>query len=689
MSPSRCLIVLACALALLPAGPAAASPDEPLDAAFTYQGSLRMAGVPADGLFDFQFSLHDAVSGGNVVGVAQEVGDVFVENGIFTVLLDWGPAPFEGAAVWLQVAVRPGAESGIYTVLAPRHPLTAVPYARYASRSPWSGLMGAPDGFSDNVDNDTTYSPGDGLLLEGTTFSANGSYLQRRLQTACDPGSAVRAVDEEGRVACQELWSRAGNAGTTAGTDYLGTSDAVALELKVNGQRALGLEPTASSPNLVGGLSTNAVADGLLGATIGGGGSVLTYCGSGSTPCINTVTGSFGTVSGGYGNTARAGGTVGGGWQNTAGMGSTVSGGEENAADYLYAAIGGGFSNAAGGGYATVGGGYANSAGGLSTVGGGYANGADGDYATVGGGFANVAGGDYATVPGGYFNDASGEYSFAAGRRAHAAGQGTFVWADSTDEDFSSAVQDAFFVRAAGGAVFTVGNTNGLVVQNLPDLTPEDNGDAIEAVARTSRGENYAAVYAYNEGTSPAIYATSAGTYSGYFTGDIFVVGNCTGCTMAYVAVNAGSDTLQIGDLVTADGVKPALSGGSEPVLAVRGAGGAGAGVAGVVSSRAVLVASTRDGVTTTGAEKADGPVAPGDHLFIVVYGMAPVRVDASAGAIAAGQRLTAAASGTARAQRTVSIEGVEVAEAAPAIGTALEPLAAGKGLIWVLVTVH
>ena len=40
-------------------------------------------------------------------------------------------------------------------------------------------------------------------------------------------------------------WRTTGNAGTTPGTHYLGTSDNVALELKVDGARALRLEPNA------------------------------------------------------------------------------------------------------------------------------------------------------------------------------------------------------------------------------------------------------------------------------------------------------------------------------------------------------------------------------------------------------------------------------------------------------------
>lgn len=58
-------------------------------------------------------------------------------------------------------------------------------------------------------------------------------------------------------------------------------------------------------------------------------------------------------------------------------------------------------------------------------------------------------------IPGGYSNSVAGSYGFAAGRRARAAHQGAFVWADSTDADLVSSAADTFSVRASGGVAFT------------------------------------------------------------------------------------------------------------------------------------------------------------------------------------------------------------------------------------------
>ncbi|MEO0260658.1 MAG: hypothetical protein ABIM77_07970, partial [candidate division WOR-3 bacterium] len=68
--------------------------------------------------------------------------------------------------------------------------------------------------------------------------------------------------------------------------------------------------------------------------------------------------------------------------------------------------------------------------------------------------------------PGGNQNAAVGNYSFAAGQRARANHTGAFVWADSTDADFSSTADNQFAVRATGGVTFTTGSAGFLVNGN-------------------------------------------------------------------------------------------------------------------------------------------------------------------------------------------------------------------------------
>jgi hypothetical protein len=201
-------------------------------------------------------------------------------------------------------------------------------------------------------------------------------------------------------------WSLIGNAGTTPGTNFLGTTDNQALELKVNGQRVLRIEPAAFGPNVVAGFSGNAAANATSGAVIAGGGL---------TGFENIVSNNYGTVGGGYGNHAGIG-------EPGSALGPTISGGISNTATHHYSAVGGGHENLAGA-----------------------------PYASVGGGASNIASGYFSTVPGGALNVAQGSNAFAAGWRAKANHAGTFVWGDNSNADVASTNPNQFIVRASGG----------------------------------------------------------------------------------------------------------------------------------------------------------------------------------------------------------------------------------------------
>src|SRR5687767_14278054 len=74
--------------------------------AFTYQGRLSDAGNPANGAYEVQFKLFDALEAGAQLGLPL-TATVTVANGIFTAPLDFGAAAFNGAARYLEIAVRP------------------------------------------------------------------------------------------------------------------------------------------------------------------------------------------------------------------------------------------------------------------------------------------------------------------------------------------------------------------------------------------------------------------------------------------------------------------------------------------------------------------------------------------------------------------------------------------------------
>ena len=97
--------------------------------AFTYQGRLLQSGGAApNGLYDFRFSVCDALSGGASLAGPLTYSATPLTNGLFTVALDFGAAPFNGASRWLEIAVRTNG-AGAFTTLSPRQALLPTPYA--------------------------------------------------------------------------------------------------------------------------------------------------------------------------------------------------------------------------------------------------------------------------------------------------------------------------------------------------------------------------------------------------------------------------------------------------------------------------------------------------------------------------------------------------------------------------------
>ena len=274
------------------------------------------------------------------------------------------------------------------------------------------------------------------------------------------------------------FWSLTGNGSTTPGVNFLGTTDANALELHVNGARAFQIVPTGTSlnnfPNIIGGYAGNVVDSGAQGATIGGGGTV---------GFVNQVSSTLATVAGGSGNVIQAGAndaTITGGRQSSIETGSRrcfIGGGILNIVqtNLQGAVIGGGENNTIQGttdssfnnNDSTIAGGYGNIINYQSyqsTIAGGNGNNVvDQNYGAIGGGLRNVVGtydestSEGGTIPGGENNAVGGFCSFAAGQRAKALHDGAFVWADSQAVDFASTADNQVSFRCLSGVRFTSG----------------------------------------------------------------------------------------------------------------------------------------------------------------------------------------------------------------------------------------
>ena len=101
-------------------------------------------------------------------------------------------------------------------------------------------------------------------------------------------------------------------------------------------------------------------------------------------------------------------------------------------------------------------------------------------YGVVGGGKLNSAEGEYSTVPGGNDCRAVGMYSFAAGYRARAMHDGSFVFADATEEDFTSGGENRFRIRATGGTIISGADGGDLRIKDASEVTTIrlDGGDS-------------------------------------------------------------------------------------------------------------------------------------------------------------------------------------------------------------------
>lgn len=145
-SVSVLVVMLVLAVGLTQAqAPDPQAPDAPeavLSSAFTYQGQLSDGGALANGVYDFQFILYDALTGGNQVGSTLTKGDVTVTDGLFIVSLNFGQI-YNNMRLWLEISVRAGSSTDTYTILSPRQEVTPAPYALYSRRA---GSLTSPDG---------------------------------------------------------------------------------------------------------------------------------------------------------------------------------------------------------------------------------------------------------------------------------------------------------------------------------------------------------------------------------------------------------------------------------------------------------------------------------------------------------------------------------------------------------------
>jgi len=452
--------------------------------AFTYQGRLFIGDVPANGLYDLQFTNYDAATLGNALG-GFNTNALAVTNGLFTVTLNFG-AVFDGTPRWLEISERTNG-TGAFATLAPRQLLAAAPYATYAaSAGSVPGLTIVQNGGAPNVIEGSTANSVESAVQGATIGGGDNNTIQANADQATIGGGDGNLIQTGASEA------------TIGGGDGHHIS---ASEATIGGGRGHSIGPFAHHATIGGG-ENNGIEDNSHHATIGGGQNNAIWTNS-----------SFATISGGGGS-----------------RGNRIAHYADNAA------IGGGYNNTIGdnAASATIGGGANNAIQNISPgsiIAGGAGNGilSGSTNATIGGGEGNMiqSTGNYATIPGGRDNIAT-NFAFAAGTGAQAVNQGAFVWADSSGPIFSSTANNQFAVRATGGAAFQLGNaaalfqtTGGVLFQlgsanatvqaddtsTYPDakqLVIQGNSNPnrqLELGYKTANGANYGSIQAYEQGT--------------------------------------------------------------------------------------------------------------------------------------------------------------------------------------------
>ena len=145
---------------------------------FTYQGRLRIGGVPANGNFSMTFSRYNTEVGPGLLG-ATGYGALPVTNGLFSALV-YGSSSFDGSDIWIEVAVEGN-------VLSPRQKVTPTPYALKAASLQWPVTeMGSGPFF------DLTSTSGDAARFENQT-DGNVCWVG-----SINAGVEGRATDEDG-----------------------------------------------------------------------------------------------------------------------------------------------------------------------------------------------------------------------------------------------------------------------------------------------------------------------------------------------------------------------------------------------------------------------------------------------------------------------------------------------------------
>jgi len=500
--------------------------------AFTYQGRLNDGANPANGNYDLQFTIYDALSAGNSVAGPITNAPTGATNGLFTVTLDFGSGAFTGPALWLEIGVRTNGSAGVYTTLAPRRALTPAPYAIFSENIAGNAIGTA------NLQNSAVTSAKIAvpLSLAGTLA---GQAVIAGNNSAAGSGSGLSGTGDTGVSGTGVTTGVSGS--STNGTGVLGVASGGGGSSGVRGNN------TSDGYGVLGTAGTN--GDGVAGFSSGTGAGV--FGSSGSTGYgVEGVASSSGTGVAGFSSTSD-------GVYGNSGSGDGVHGFSPSASRS------GVWGENTGGGYGVSG----SSTGSGIGVSGSSSSGLGVSGIGVTGVFGN--GGTYGVD--GYSASGDGVYGHSGGNGVHG--------------ESSSSSQSGVWGDNAGGGPGVSGSSSG-----GPGVSgSSSNGNGVQGVSSTS---SYSAVFGQNTGGGDGVYgsSTSGNAVSGNSTSGIGVHGS-THAASGNIAGVWGENDASNGTAL----VGKAPGSGGTGLYASGGSGGYAAYLDGNVHVSGTLTAGTKD----------------------------------------------------------------------------------------------
>ncbi|MBL9169115.1 MAG: hypothetical protein JNN07_15350 [Verrucomicrobiales bacterium] len=232
-------LIVAIAVALLGSGNNTGAQPAPL----AYQGRLTENGAPATGTYAMEFKLFDVPELGFGVQKGGTITDssVSVNDGAFTVTLDFGASAFDGSLRYLEISVSQAGAGTPLRVLSPRQEVRLVPYAIHSlSAAQLDGVAAAS--FVRAVPNGSV-----GIGTPDPKALLHLYHQPESLTQLIETGGGTNAWTKVGFKNLNGEWDIGTSRGFNSDVFYIDRlgSDRIEFQLSPGGGLGLGIEPRA------------------------------------------------------------------------------------------------------------------------------------------------------------------------------------------------------------------------------------------------------------------------------------------------------------------------------------------------------------------------------------------------------------------------------------------------------------